>query len=153
MTTRGRLARGEHQQEFEGRVQRWVKQWEPLVLTSKVKVLKWVPTGERPLAATSIQTCSFAATHHRIRLSLLIIDCLLCRRQVRALSSINEYTIQARKPSHSFCIPTCSAMTLAEQRTGFSHTTQQPVLFLSIGNFRCNASLHICTMTLLLAVT
>jgi len=76
MTTRGRLARGEHQQEFEGRVQRWVKQWEPLVLISKVKVLKWVPTGERPLAATSMKACSFAATHHRIRLSSLLEACV-----------------------------------------------------------------------------
>ena len=51
MTTRGRIARGEHQQEFEGHVQHWVKQWEPLGGTSKVKVLKWVPTGTRLLRA------------------------------------------------------------------------------------------------------
>lgn len=46
MTTRGKLARGEHQPEFEGHVQRWVKQLEPLSEGSKVKILKWVPTGD-----------------------------------------------------------------------------------------------------------
>ena len=46
MTTRGRIARGEHQQDFEGHVQRWLKQWEQVGGTSKMKVLKWVPTGE-----------------------------------------------------------------------------------------------------------
>ena len=45
MTTRGKLARGEHQPQFEGHVQRWMKQLEPLSEGSKVKVLKWVPTG------------------------------------------------------------------------------------------------------------
>lgn len=45
MTTRGKLARVEHQQHFEGHVQRWVRQLEPIGADSKVKVLKWVPTG------------------------------------------------------------------------------------------------------------
>ena len=30
-------------------MQRWVKQWEPLGGTSKVKILKWVPTGTKLL--------------------------------------------------------------------------------------------------------
>jgi len=96
----------------------------------RLQVLRPLQT---PLHSALVSRQVPAAVSHLQR--LLIIDCFLCRRQVRALSSIKEFTIQARKPSHSFCIFPCSAMTLAEQRTGFSHTTQQPVFLLSIGNF------------------
>ena len=59
MTTRGKLARGEHQPEFEGHVQRWVKQLEPLSEGSKVKILKWVPTGDG-----HCDTCASAQQWH-----------------------------------------------------------------------------------------
>ena len=65
MSTRGRIARNEHQQEFEGHVQRWVKQWEPLGGTSKVKILKWVPTGER-LLRTAAHTLELCTTYHKM---------------------------------------------------------------------------------------
>ncbi len=48
MTTRGSLARGQGQQQFQGNVQKWVRQWvEPGTGpgSSKVALLKWVPTG------------------------------------------------------------------------------------------------------------
>ncbi|BDA43795.1 hypothetical protein COCOBI_04-8120 [Coccomyxa sp. Obi] len=50
MTTRGSLARGQGQQQFQGNVQKWVRQWvEPGTGpgSSKVALLKWVPTGDR----------------------------------------------------------------------------------------------------------
>jgi hypothetical protein len=50
MTTRGSLARGQgqQQQQFQGHVQRWKKQWVPSgggKGAANIVLLKWVPTG------------------------------------------------------------------------------------------------------------
>ncbi|KAK9830534.1 hypothetical protein WJX72_012316 [[Myrmecia] bisecta] len=50
MTTRGSLARGVGQQQFQGRVRKWVKKWGSAGLATdgtKLALLRWLPTDER----------------------------------------------------------------------------------------------------------
>ncbi|KAL4543273.1 hypothetical protein Ndes2437B_g01118 [Nannochloris sp. 'desiccata'] len=54
MTTRQRAQRGDELKEFEGRVRKWRKEWQPAgdtVKTKNLKFYKWTPTDERELAA------------------------------------------------------------------------------------------------------
>jgi hypothetical protein len=48
MTTRQRAQRGDELKEFEGRVRKWRKEWQPAgdtVKTKNLKFYKWIPTG------------------------------------------------------------------------------------------------------------
>jgi len=48
MTTRQRAQRGDDLKEFEGRVRKWRKEWQPAgdtVKTKGLKFYKWAPTG------------------------------------------------------------------------------------------------------------
>ena len=48
MTTRQRAQRGDDFKEFEGRVRKWRKEWQPAgntVKTKNLKFYKWTPTG------------------------------------------------------------------------------------------------------------